>query len=29
VATITISWRPPSRPSSAGNLQYITKVVLP
>lgn len=29
VATITISWRPPSRPSSAGNLQYVTKVVLP
>ncbi|BDI04681.1 hypothetical protein CATMQ487_16510 [Sphaerotilus microaerophilus] len=29
VATITITWRPPSRPSSAGSLQYVTKVLLP
>ena len=29
VATITVTWRPPSRPSASGNLQYITKVLLP
>lgn len=29
VATITITWRPPARPSSAGNLQYVTQVLLP
>ncbi len=29
VATITITWRPPSRPSAAGDLQYVTQVVLP
>ena len=29
VVTITITWRPPARPSAEGNLQYVTKVSLP
>ncbi len=29
VATITITWRPPSRASASGNFQYVTKVALP
>ncbi len=28
-ALITITWRPPSRPSSAGSFSYSTRVVLP
>ena len=29
LATITVTWRPPSRPVAAGNLHYVTKVLLP
>jgi type IV pilus assembly protein PilV len=29
VTKITISWRPPSRPSASGSFTYVTKVALP